>query len=330
MRAITQDPSLPESYYHLARYYDHYGNHELERTLLEAGEQAFDKAKIESVKRTEYHIDNEHRLAKLYCENREFFGAENELVRAASLYEDAVSRGIINRTPEFGSIYADLGDIEYFTKSGDMNAALRYYNKAESNGYCPPPVNYRMAVAQYRLGNLEDAQRRFFDVSMNMLDNSKLLFALGNVSFLRGDYRAAQGYYEKLVAVLHPQTANLSTMTGSTNLEDRDVIARLMMARNNLGADYQMLANQTGEANYNAESLALYAESSGAWEALTRDPVTMQRPGAGSLATPGVNLGFLNTRNSLRPLSDARPQIFNQIDRDVLDPSPWETLMEGR
>ena len=41
---------------------------------------------------------------------------------------------------------------------------------------------------------------------------------------------------------------------------------------------------------------------------------------------PGINLGYLNANNALRPVSDYRPEIFIRIDRDILEPSRWEEL----
>jgi hypothetical protein len=50
----------------------------------------------------------------------------------------------------------------------------------------------------------------------------------------------------------------------------------------------------------------------------------MIRPGAGDLATPGINLAYLNSRNLLYHQAGYQPQPFLQIDKDVLEPSPWE------
>jgi hypothetical protein len=53
----------------------------------------------------------------------------------------------------------------------------------------------------------------------------------------------------------------------------------------------------------------------------------MIRAGAGDLSTPGINLAFLNSRNSLYPEPGFEPQLYMQIDKDVLEPSPWEALV---
>jgi hypothetical protein len=44
------------------------------------------------------------------------------------------------------------------------------------------------------------------------------------------------------------------------------------------------------------------------------------------IRSAGTNLGFLNSRNILHPRAGYEPRLFNQIDKDVLEPSAWETL----
>jgi hypothetical protein len=111
------------------------------------------------------------------------------------------------------------------------------------------------------------------------------------------------------------------------NPQFKELGERLMMARNNAAVVYEALAEQTGNREYRTRALAYYAESARAWDAITRDPETMIRmrlaenPGA-----PGINLGYLNANNALRPASDYKPEIFIHIDRDILEPSRWEEL----
>jgi hypothetical protein len=99
-----------------------------------------------------------------------------------------------------------------------------------------------------------------------------------------------------------------------------------MMARNNAGAAYEALAEQTGNPRYRSRALALYAEASRAWDSLTRDPQSMVRSGAADLSAPGINLPYLISRNALYPQPGYEPQIFIRIDKDVLEPSEWERL----
>jgi hypothetical protein len=42
---------------------------------------------------------------------------------------------------------------------------------------------------------------------------------------------------------------------------------------------------------------------------------------------PGMNLAFLNSRNTLCSEPDYEPQLYIRIDRDLLEPSDWEKLV---
>jgi len=209
--------------------------------------------------------------------------------------------------------------LEYFVKSGDMNAAIRYYRQSEDHGWSPPEMRYRMGSAYYQLENWRNALENIFSASGELPLNQRILFALGNVSFKRGDYYAAQGYYSRLLDILESRRARLPLLLPNDQPEYLELAERLMMAQNNAGAAYEMLAAQTGNPSYRNQAIALYSRSELSWDSRTRDPRTMVRSGS----TP---LPFINARNALRPQSGYEPQIFIRIDRDVAEPPVWEKL----
>jgi hypothetical protein len=100
-----------------------------------------------------------------------------------------------------------------------------------------------------------------------------------------------------------------------------------MIAQNNLGAVYHTLANREGSNRYRTRALALYSDAARIWDNLARDPRTLVRPGLADLSVPSIGLPYLNTRNTLYPVPGTEAEIFIQIDRDMLEPSPWEDLM---
>ncbi|MDR2742952.1 MAG: tetratricopeptide repeat protein [Treponema sp.] len=319
IKASQSDPALPEPRYHLARYYNRFGNVSEERQTLESALMAFDAAREESPRRTAYRIDAERRYAQALTNAREFFPAEERLVKGIGIYEDALVRRLLSRSPEYGRLYADLGDLEYFTKSRDMGRALEYYRQAELNGWAPPEIQYRMGAAHYHLRQWEDALERFFSASSELPLNRRLLHALGNVSYLRGSYSVAQGYYRRLLDLLEAERARFPMLSPNERPDHMELAERLMVGRNNLGVTMEALAGRDGDPRYRAEAMALYSESARAWDALTRNPDTMIR-------STGTNLGFLNSRNILHPQAGYEPRLFNQIDKDVLEPSAWETI----
>jgi len=327
LQAIAEDPYLPESHYHLARYHHNLGNIHEERLTLENAIRAFDLAKQETVKRRLYRVDTQYRYANLLINNREFFPADEQAVKGIELFEDFLNRNLIPASPQLGQLYAIRGDLEYFVKTGNMEAAIANYKKAEANGYAPPEIEYRMGAAYYQREDWKNALEYLFKASKELPLNRRLLFALGNAAYQRGDYFASKGYYDRLLDILEVQRIRLPVLLPNDNIQFLETGERLMMARNNAGVVNEALSRQTGNREYQAKAMVLYAESSRAWDAITRNPESMVRmrltdsPGA-----PSINLGYLNANNALRPSSNYRPQIFVRIDKDALEPSHWEEL----
>jgi len=226
----------------------------------------------------------------------------------------------LSASPQYGRLYAGLGDLEYFVKTGDMEAALRYYNTAQQNGWAPPEMQYRMGSAHYQLGNWQNALENFFAASSKLPQNRRILFALGNSALKRGDYFAAQGYYSRLLEILENHRSRLPMLLPSDRPDYLDLAERLMYARNNAGVANEMLAARTGSRAYHTRAMALYTEAQQAWDSLTRDPRSMVR-------SSSTSLPFLNMRNVLYPRQDYEPQMYMHIDREASESSRWEQLV---
>ncbi|GHT48192.1 hypothetical protein FACS1894102_0660 [Spirochaetia bacterium] len=330
LRAVKTDPLLPESHYHLARYYNNYGAVLEERQTLQNAASYFDAAKQESPKRSTYRIDTQRRIADLLIKAKEFLPAEEALVKGVGIYEDALNRRLLTPSARFGQLYADLGDLEYFAKTSDMQAAINFYLDAERNLYAPNEVQYRLGSAYYHLGNYQEAQNRFWAVLMNAPYNRRLLNAMGNVSYMNSEFYAAQGYYQKLLDLLEADRNRFPMLMPAERPEHHELVERMMTTRNNLGVTLNSLAARTGNPIHRARALALFAESARAWDNLERDQKTMIRPGALDSAMPGVSLPYLNIQNTLHPIPGSEGELFMQIDKDVNEPSAWEELMSER
>jgi tetratricopeptide (TPR) repeat protein len=331
LRAIRTDYLLPESYYQLARYYQYWQEPGDERQTLERALEAFDLARIETPKRLSYHINALQRYAEVLINNKEFFPAEEELIKAANLYEDGVGRQVIKRTSDFGKVYASLGDLEYFVKDGNMAAALDYYRRAGVSGFKPPELRYRMGACSYQLRDWQGALDAFYDAAKSLPLNRRILYALGNVSYLRGDYYMAQGYYDRLLSMLEADKARLPVIAPTDDESQLELAERLMVAQNNMGVTLDALAERTGNNAFRSRADGLYADSERAWDVLTRNPTTMVRlqPG-GNINAPGVNPAYLNIQNNLYPVPGYQPQFFMRIDKDVTDKSPWDNVVPSR
>jgi len=327
LRSVRQDPFLPEAYYHLARYYNYFEYLNDERHTLEVGLRVFAAAHEESARRIRYHIDALRRYGDVLIKNREFFPAEENLERAVRLYQDAISRRLLSPSPEYGRIYATIGDLEFFTREGNMERALEYYNLAEGSGWSPPEIRYRMGVAFYLTEQWESALTQLSLAQRETPLNPRILYALGNVSFMRGNFFAAQGHYDQLLSMLNADRQRIPAIIANGDDQQMDLAERLMVAQNNLGVTLEALTQRTGNNSFRARAQGLYSESAQAWDILTRDPDTMirMRPAPG-LNAPSVNAGFLNIQNSLNPKSDYEPFFFLRVDKDMFSSSVWENL----
>jgi len=327
LKAIRQDPMLPESYYHLARYYRYFDNASDERLTLELAVKVFDAVKEETPQRVNFHINTLGRYGEVLINGKEFFQAEDNLIKAVNLYQDALSRHLVKPSPEFGKLYANLGDLEYFVKDGDMQNALDYYQMGEANGYAPPEIQYRMGSAYYQMRQWGPAQDRLLDAYRSITPNRRILYALGNVSYMRGNYFAAQAYYERLLENLSADRSRLPPITPTDDPTQLDLAERLMVAQNNMGVTLEALTDRTGNSTYRSRAQGYYAESQHAWDILTRNPDTMSRlrPSPG-ITAPSINPAYLNIQNSLRPVPNYEPQFFIRIDKDISDASRWEEL----
>jgi len=327
LRAVRQDPMLPESYYHLARYYRYFDNANDERLTLDLAVKVFDAAKEETPKRIRYHINTLERYGEVLINNREFFPAEENLIKGVNLYKDALSRRLVTPSPEFGRLYADLGDLEYFVKDGDMQNALDYYRQSETNGYAPPEIQYRMGSAYYQLRQWGPAQEKLLEAFRDVTPNRRILYALGNVSYMRGNYFAAQAYYERLIEMLESDRSRLPPIMPTDDAMQLDLAERLMVAQNNMGVTLEALTERTGNSAYRSRAQGYYADSQRAWDILTRNPDTMMRMRPSpDITAPGINPAYLNIQNSLRPVPGYEPQFFIRIDKDIMDSSSWEDL----
>jgi len=272
-------------------------------------------------------VDTYYRYANLLINNKEFFTAEEQLVKGVELYEEFVTRNLIAPSPQLGQLYAGLGDLEYFVKSGNVQAALDNYIKAEKYGWDPPEIQYRMGAAYYQQEKWGNALDYLFKASSELPMNRRILYALGNTAYKRGDYFAAQGYYNRLLDILENQRVRLPVLLPNDTPQFLELGERLMMARNNAGVAYEMLAKQTGRREYRSKALSLYADSARAWDSITRNPISMTRMSIGDTpGAPSINLGYLNANNALHPSSGFTPEIFIRIDKDVSEPSHWEEL----
>ncbi|MDR2601035.1 MAG: tetratricopeptide repeat protein [Spirochaetaceae bacterium] len=319
-------PRLPEPHYQLGRYYHFYNAPLEERQTLETAVEAFDSAVAENPKRARARIDAQFLLAENMINSLEWFQAEEALVKGVNIYEDALERRLIKRPyADAGKLYATLGDIEYFIKNLNPENAIRWYSASERNGWAPPELKYRLGALFYQNENYPAALGRFFEVSMEMPYNRRLLNALGSVSYLRNDFFAAQGYYSRLIRLLERDRARFDVIEPDRRKDHAELLERIMRAQNNMGVTLNALSQLSGSPSFRSQALAMFSESARTWDVLSRGE-SMVRPGIYDPAFPGKSLPYLNIQHTLYPLPGGESILYMNIDKDVLEDSRWEEL----
>ena len=147
--------------------------------------------------------------------------------------------------------------------------------------------------------------------------DKNLLYGFGNAFFKRGDYFAALAAYEELLSLLNAQRARKEQALLNTRPDDAAFMESYMHTTNNLGATLSRLSERTGDSQRNGRALALYAEATRAWDALTRNPQTMIR-------AKSVGLAYLNTKNMLSSNSPYQAEIYTDIPMILEDERPLE------
>ncbi|HUX21755.1 MAG TPA: hypothetical protein VMW69_10990, partial [Spirochaetia bacterium] len=196
-RAMKVDPNLPEIHYNLARYFKRIGDSTEESVALQKALTDLQKASPLTRRRLGMLIDTYDRIGENLYGQKSYLDAEQAYLKGISRYETALKQNQLKASPEFGMLYANLGDLNYYV-SGNFDQALSLYLKAESNGYKTPELRYREGYVYYRNQDYQNAMLKFYNAAGNFSDNQDLLYATANTLYKRNDYFAAEGYYINL------------------------------------------------------------------------------------------------------------------------------------
>jgi len=308
-RAVKADAKSPEASYNMGRYLIYnYKNPQAILAFVEAL-KLFDDARTMTPRRVLSHIDTFRLLGEVYTDQSQFLQAQSAYGQGITLYEDQRINRTVNPDQRVGKLYADYADIDYFI-SGDPDGALRNYAKAIVEQYDTPSIRYRIGYLDYQKQDYEAGLREFLKTYEAFPKDKNVLYGLGNTLFRRGDYFAAQGYYESLMEMLENERLNQGIIFPQIRAEQGSFVEEYMQVANNLGVILNRLASRTGDSRKNGRSLELLSESSRAWDALTRNPQTLNRAQA-------YNLSYLNTQNMTRPHAEFIPDIYQDIPRTL-------------
>jgi tetratricopeptide (TPR) repeat protein len=310
--AAAKDPAVPETYFHLARYFRRSGSPAEERGALDRAAAAFEALPGLSGKKAGMYIEGVVRRGRLLLAGREWLGAEQDFSTAASAYEDALELRRVKRSSRFSEAYAGLAEVAFWQRD-DLEGALELYARAASDGYETSLTLYRQGYILYRLGRAKDALERFYGAAKDGSESPYLEYAFGAALYARGDWFSAEAFFRRVKERMLKELSELDLPSPQERASEAEIVELLMKAENNLGAALYRVAARVGDSRIRARAMAAFAESSRYFDSLTRDPATLTRPDT-------RNLGFLNMDFVLHPLRDFDISIYPEIERDPAFP----------
>lgn len=304
-KAVQTDKTMPEAYYNLGRFFIYNNKQDGAIENLTEAIKLFETAAPMTARRTVRYVDAMRLLGEQLVEQKKYLDAQTLYADALSIYRDYTAFKPLPPNRDIGKLYADYGDIDYFI-SYNFDSALESYQNAVKELYNTPSVNYRIGYIHYQQENYRQAIEAMSLAYSEKAKDKNLLYGFGNAFFKRGDYFAALAAYEELLTLLNAQRSRKEQALTNARADDAAFIERYMQTANNLGATLSRLSERTGDSQRNGRALALYAEATRAWDALTRNPQTMIR-------AKSVGLAYLNTQNMLNAKSSYQSEIYTDI-----------------
>lgn len=304
-KAVQADGSIPEAYYNLGRFFIYNNKQDGAIENLAKSISLFKTVSHMPARRLVRHVDAMRLLGEQLTSQKKYLDAQALYADAISRYRNYTAFKPLPPHRKIGKLYADYADIDYFI-SHNFDSALENYQNAVKELYNTPSIHYRIGYIQYSKENYQQAIASMSRAYAEKARDKNVLYGFGNAFFKRGDYFAAMAAYEELLSLLNAQHSRKERALSNTRPDDAAFIELYMHTANNLGATLGRISERTGDSKKNARALALYAEASRAWDALTRNPQTMVR-------AKSVGLAYLNTKNMLNRNSSYESEIYTDI-----------------
>lgn len=309
-RAINADSKNPVAQYNMGRYFVETSSPKAAVYYLKEALNLFEN-QTSRKKRDTYKFINSYRLlGEQYVEQEEYLLAEESYGKGIDLFENERNSSGFESTEQIGKLYSDLADLDYFLAFDNDNALLNYVN-AVNNKYDTASVRYKIGYIQYQKENYPAALGSFIKSCDTNPSDMNLLLSLANTLSLNNDSYVARGYYERLLENLDAEREKNRILYNSRMSDSQiEIVSTYMKAANNLGVTLSRLAAQTGNSAMNAKAIVYLQESLRAWDALTRNPVSMER-------LEGSNLAEQNIKYITNPNLGYEPEIYTEISRTL-------------
>lgn len=299
----------PEANYLLGRFFVYnYNDDKAEYYLKRAVDNYGDE--ILPLNRFFKKLDALRLYGELFLLRGQQLEAETIFSNALNLYRNYSAISELPRNKVVGKLFEDYGNIKYFI-ANDYALALETYRKATAQNADSASIRYKMGYIHYQLQDYDQACTEFGKAYAEKSNDVNLLFSLGNALFKRADYQLAQAYYERLMETLDAEKIRRGIMLPQLREIDTLFVENYMKATNNLAVALNRLAVQQGNSEMNARSFALFAESTRAWDALTRNPSTLIRV-KNQQAPAYVNVQYMSV-----PDKNFVPEIYTEIPKTL-------------
>ncbi|MFA6856970.1 MAG: hypothetical protein WCR31_07160 [Treponema sp.] len=307
VRAVEADPSNPVALYNLSRYFIHMNSGDSAVQMLGRTIDAFKKYPVRRRSDTYKEIDSYRLLGEEYTKQKEYLKAQESYTDGITVYTSEQNSSGFEGNGQIGRLYADAGDIDYFIR-GNLDSAYDEYTTAVNTKYDTSSLNYRIGYIDYGRGNYDRAVGSFIKAAENQPEDNHLLLAMADTLSLQGDDYAAQGYYERLIHNLDIEKEQKGILFPQVRPDQAEIVDLYMKASNNLGVTLYRLSHRTSSSKFNADAMVQLSTSMRAWDAMTRNQVTMVRLG-------GSNLAEQNMKYMSHPVPDYEPAIYTDIPR---------------
>ncbi|MCK9171019.1 MAG: hypothetical protein M0P01_11460 [Treponema sp.] len=307
VRAVESDPANPVALYNLSRYFVHMNNTDTAVQMLGRTLDAFKEFKVRRRSDTYKEIDSYRLLGEEYTKQKEYLKAQESYTGGITVFAGEQNNSGFEGNSQTGRLFADAGDIDYFIH-GNLDSAYDEYTTAVNTKYDTSSLHYRIGYIDYVRQNYDRAVGSFIKAGENEPEDNHLLLAMGDTLSLRGDDYAAQGYYERLIHNLDIEKEQKGILFPQVRPDQAEIVDLYMKASNNLGVTLYRLARRSGSSQFKADAMVQLSTSMRAWDALTRNQVTMIR-------LSGSNLAEQNMKYMSHPVPDYEPAIYTDIPR---------------
>jgi hypothetical protein len=312
LSAAKKDPAVPESHYHLARYFDRMGDPTEERKALDNAISAFAALPGLGGRRTGMYIDSLIWRARFLAQAKEWIGAERDYAAAASEYEKALELRRVKKGPRFGEAYAGLADVAYWQRD-DLESALALYDRAAANGYVTADTSYKTGNILYRTGRYQESLERFFEAGAQGAVSPYLDYAFGSALYARSDLFSAEAYYRKSSAAMEKELADEGDPAPQERPSQVEILRLYMKSENNLGVALYRSAARSGDSRRRNEAMAVLTHAVKLYDQLAQEPSALA--GAES-----EDLGLENINTLLTTGRGDKLLVYTEIEKDLQFP----------